>query len=348
NGYRETVTAQAAGTGPSANVQWQGAMSWVRDNTEEGDKFAHWWDYGYWVQTLGERPTIADGGHFHGFFNGNERIGRYLLTTDKPASAYSLMKTQNISYLLIDQTDLGKYSAYSKIGSDDDWDRFSMIPVGVSDEKAIRETADGVGRVYQFGSIVDEDIYYEDIFLPGPSYDKYGRPSYKAFIGGVLLNVNNNGTIEQPTGVYVYNNFQYRIPLRYVYFGDRIYDFGSGLNATVRLIPKLQQSEQGMGIDPFGAAIYLSPRTGKTFFAKMYLMDDPFGEYGDIRLAHAEDSPIVVAMKAQGAVIGDFIYYQGFRGPIKIWDVGYPEGTPVYEEFLTPQTGYGDVDWRFE
>ena len=350
NTYSENISNQAKYTGPSAHGQWQGAMSWVNNNTDEGSVFAHWWDYGYWVQTLGERVTIADGGHFQGGYNGNERIGRYILTTDKPASAYSLMKTLNVSHLLIDPTDLGKYSAYSKIGSDDDWDRLSVIPTGVSDEKNVQESSDGITRIYQFNSIVDEDIYYEDIFLPGPSYDSYGRPSYKSFIGGVILKVGSleNGTIEQPEAVYVYNNIQYRIPLRKIYFNGRLHDFGSGLNATIRIVPAIQQSGQGMTINPFGAAVYLSSRTEKTLFAKLYLMDDPLGEYEDISLVHSEDDMAVKAMKMQSSAIEDFIYYQGFRGPIKVWEVDYPEGTPVYEEFLEPQTSHADMDWRFE
>lgn len=350
NMYKANITNQAMYTGPSAHGQWQGAMSWVRNNTDEGSVFAHWWDYGYWVQTLGRRATIADGGHFQGRYNGNERIGRYLLTTDKPASAYSLMKSHNVSHLLIDPTDLGKYSAYSKIGSDEDWDRLSVIPIGVSDERNVQESADGVTRLYQFNSIVDEDIYYDNIFLPGPSYDSYGRPSYKSFIGGVILKVSSsgNGTIEQPEAVYVYNNLQYRIPLRRVYFNERLHDFGSGLNATIRIVPAIQQSGQEMTINPFGAAIYLSPRTEKTLFAKLYLMNDPLGEYENISLIHAEDDMVVRAMKAQSSAIEDFVYYQGFRGPIKIWEVDYPEGTQVYEEFLELQTGYADMDWRFE
>jgi asparagine N-glycosylation enzyme membrane subunit Stt3 len=349
NSYKENTTNQAKYTGPSANVQWQNAMSWVRNNTMEGGKFAHWWDYGYWIQTLGERPTIADGGHFQGFFDGNERIGRYLLTTDKPSSAYGLMKTQNISYLLMDPTDLGKYSAFSKIGSDDNWDRFSMIPTGLSDEKNIQETSEGMVKIYQLGGIVDEDIYYKDIFLPGPSYDDYGRPSYKSFIGGIILKIrSDNLLVDQPEAVYIYNNVQYKIPLRYLYFEGELHDFGSGLNGTLRLLPSIQQSSQGLSIDPTGAGIYLSPRTGKTLFSKLYLLDDPFNEYEDISLVHSEDEPVISAVRAQGAIIKDIVYYQGFRGPIKIWEVNYPEDTQVYEEFLKPQTGYGDVDWRFE
>src|SRR4030042_838293 len=43
--------------------QWQKAMAWVRENTPENAVFAHWWDYGYWLQSIGERATILDGGN---------------------------------------------------------------------------------------------------------------------------------------------------------------------------------------------------------------------------------------------------------------------------------------------
>jgi asparagine N-glycosylation enzyme membrane subunit Stt3 len=349
NNQRVDIANQAENTGPSANYQWQNAMSWVRNNTSEGAAFIHWWDYGYWIQTLGERPTISDGGHFQGPFNGNERIGRYLLTTDKPESAYSLIKTYNASYLLIDPSDLGKYSAYSKIGSDDNWDRFSMIPVGLSDESSSRETQNSTIKVYQFGGVVDEDIYYENIFLPGPNYDDYGRPSYKSYIGGVVITINQqSGQIDSAEGVYFYNNAQHRIPLRYVYVDNKLVDLGSGFNATIMLIPAVQPSGNSMNVGPIGAAIYLSPRTGNSLFAKLYLMDDPLNEYEHISLVHSEENMVIESLNSRGANVGDFIYYQGFRGPIKIWETDTPEETPVYEDFLKPQSGHADLDWRFE
>ena len=49
--------------------QWQQAMGWVRDNTPVTAVFAHWWDYGYWVQTIGERATILDGGNAIGYWD---------------------------------------------------------------------------------------------------------------------------------------------------------------------------------------------------------------------------------------------------------------------------------------
>jgi len=48
-----------------------------------------------------------------------------------------MFKTLDVDYLLIDQTDLGKYPAYSKIGGgdgEDYLDRYSAIPVMLSDQ----------------------------------------------------------------------------------------------------------------------------------------------------------------------------------------------------------------------
>ncbi|MHA2182674.1 MAG: hypothetical protein ACXAAH_14735, partial [Promethearchaeota archaeon] len=335
-----TVSNQAKYTGPSAGVQWQQAMSWVRENTPEDSIFAHWWDYGYWVQTLGERATIADGGHAQGMFNGDHKIGRYMLTTPYQESALSFFKTAGIDYLLIDQTDLGKYPAYSKIGGgsgSDFMDRYAAIPVMLVDAKQTRETGDGVVIVYSGGTYLFEDIYYNDeerdIFLP----------ANKAAVVGIIINL-NGGSLTQPEAVYIYNNVQTKIPIRYIYFDGDLIDYGNGLDAVIDIIP----AYDGNGMNPMGSAIYLSQKVSKSLFAQLFLLDDAFGNYPSVKIAHIEDDPVVASMKAQGVDVGDFIYYQGFRGPIKIWDVSeIPEEVPVVPEFIEEFGEFADLDWRF-
>ena len=39
---------------------WSDAMHWVKENTPKDAVIAAWWDYGYWISTLGERKTLAD------------------------------------------------------------------------------------------------------------------------------------------------------------------------------------------------------------------------------------------------------------------------------------------------
>ena len=340
NTFTEIVTQQGKSTGPSANIQWQKAMSWVRDNTDPDGIFIHWWDYGFWVQYLGERTTLTDGGHGSSFWD--HLIGRYVLTTPKPEAALSFMKAHNVSYLLIDQTDLGKYSAYSKIGSGPEGkDRFSQIPTMLIDPSQTQETSDKIIRIYQGGIFVDEDIIYNDgekeIFLP----------ESRASIGGIILETNENKNqigFSQPRGVYIYNNQQIMIPLRYVYYQGQIFDFNGGLEAVARIIPRVVSSGQSIQIDAFGGVIYLSPRTMDGLFAQLYLLDDAFDRYETVSLVHSEPSPFIASIRSQGANIEDIVYFQGVRGPIKIWEIDYPSNIIAREEFLRESGDYAEFD----
>ncbi|AFU57543.1 dolichyl-diphosphooligosaccharide--protein glycotransferase [Candidatus Nitrososphaera gargensis Ga9.2] len=39
---------------------WTDALNWIEQNTEPDAVIASWWDYGYWITTLGNRTTLAD------------------------------------------------------------------------------------------------------------------------------------------------------------------------------------------------------------------------------------------------------------------------------------------------
>jgi len=343
--------SQAKVTGPSAHIQWQQAMEWVRENTPENAIFLHWWDYGYWVQYLGKRPTLADGGHFEGAFR-DHLIGRYLLTTPYPETALSFMKTNNVSYLLIDPTDLGKYSAYSKIGSDENWDRFSAISVMSYDPQQTQETQDKTKRIFVGGVGVDDDIIYEldgrQVFLPGPIFDEVGDIKWKSFVGGVILETSEAGgtiSLSQPIGIFIYNNQRYDIPIRYIYYQDKIADFGNGLDAIIRVIPSIVGAGQQISVENLGAVIYLSPKVSKSLFAQLYLMNDPFNNYQTIRLAHSQDDPVIASLKAQGLNFGEFVFFRGFRGPIKIWETtDIPDDILIMEEFSRREGDWAEFD----
>lgn len=341
--FAKASAIQAEYTSPSATEQWQKAMSWIRNNTEDGSIFVHWWDYGYWVQSLGERATVTDGGHAVGFWD--HLIGRYVLTTPYPETALSFMKTHNVTNLLIDPTDLGKYTAYSSIGdgvNESENDRYGGIPILLNDASQTVETSNETLLVYTGGAYVDEDIIYElngkEVFLP----------TNKAILGAIILTtISESGltVLEKLEGIYVYNGNQYRLPIRYIYTNGRLIDTGEGVEAVVQIIPMLSSSTNGgVQITKLGAALYLSPKIQEGLFAQLYLMDDPNDEYSTITLAHSEDDPVVEILKLQGATDSDFVYYGDFRGPIKIWDVSYPSNIVTNEEFLRTSGEYAEFD----
>ncbi len=336
------VTSQAKFTGPSANQQWQKAMSWVRNNTPEESIFVHWWDYGYWVQYLGKRATVTDGGHANNFWD--HLVGRYVLTNPNPDSALSFMKAQDVSYLLIDPTDIGKYPAYSSIGSGEgetDKDRYSWIYVLSADQTQMQETRNGTLRVYVGNIPLDEDIIYEEngsqVFLP----------SGKAGLVAILFETIETDTqtqFKQPQGIFVYNGKQHRIPIRYIEYEEMFTDFKIGVEATAKIFPRVVNVGGGIQIDPIGTIMYLSPKVSESLFAQLYLMNDPQNLYPTLNLSHSEPDPIVENLLAQNAQVTEFIYYQGIRGPIKVWEVNYPEDIIGREEFLRKRGEYAEFD----
>jgi len=327
------------------NQQWQSAMKWVRENTPKESIFIHWWDYGYWVQTIGERATVVDGGHPWGFWD--HLVGRYILTAPAPEIALSMMKTDNVSYLLIDSSDIGKYPAFSKIGSDKGGeDRYSQIPIFSVDPAQTRETSNKTMRVYTGGGIVDEDIIYTpeeenstEIFLPKGS-------SYVIFIIYDIVKKGNESTMEQPKAIFFYNNQQISIPVRYAYYQGKKFDYKKGLNATISFVPKVSSAPNNqVQSDEIGAAIYLSPKVSKGLLGQLYLLDSNAGRYSEFELAHSEPDKYIAYLESMGLKLGEFAYISGnLRGPIKIWKITPDENISVNKEFLRTSGEYAEFD----
>ena len=70
-------------------------------------------------------------------------------------------------------------------------------------------------------------------------------------------------------------------------------------------------------------------------------MDDAFNKYPTITLAHSEEDLLVSSIRNKNINFpGEFVYYNGFRGPIKIWDVrNIPENIVEQKGFYAPFSG---------
>ena len=303
--------------------QWQNAMSWVRDNTPTTAVFAHWWDYGYWLQSIGERATVLDGGNAIGYWN--YFMGRNVLTGTNERDALDFLYAHNATNLLIDSTDIGKYGAFSSIGSNSDYDRYSWIPTVLLDDAQTQEKNNETTYVYPIGSPIDQDIIFQengkDVLLP----------QKKAAVIAVTVSIDKTGSLLQPQIYFVYNNQQYSMSLKNIYINGKEYVFDSGFDAGIYIFPRVDQKNGQLGVTANGAAFYLSQRTVHSQLAKLFL----FGEKTDyFKLVHTEDNLFVKNMKQQGMNVGDFVYYQGLQGPIKIWQISYPSDEKVNPTYL--------------
>ena len=43
-----------------ATNDWFDSLDWIKNNTPKDSVIGAWWDYGYWIQTVSERKTLAD------------------------------------------------------------------------------------------------------------------------------------------------------------------------------------------------------------------------------------------------------------------------------------------------
>jgi asparagine N-glycosylation enzyme membrane subunit Stt3 len=337
------VKGQAYSFVPSYyNQQWQKAMKWVDEETPEDAVFAHWWDYGYWVQSIGHRATILDGGNAITYWN--YLMGRHVLTGDNQDDALEFLYNHDATHLLIDSTDIGKYGAYSSIGSDADYDRLSWIGTFILDEKQTQETQNQTILFYPGGVALDEDLIIEEngkeIFLP----------SGKSGVGALIVpteSIEGQIAFKQPYVVIVYQGIRHDVNLRYLSIrGEQFIDFGEGIEASAYIFPKLNpQPNGGINAHPFGAVMFISPRLMRGMMAQIYILEDPLKNFENFKLNHTQQNLIVENLEAQGMDLPDFVYYQGIQGPIKIWDIEYTGKEEYKEEYLdTDQSKY--LDWK--
>lgn len=327
--FSRSTTLQATFTGPIYNTQWQSAGAWAKQNTNPGDVFVHWWDYGYLVQTGFERPTVTDGGNAAGSWN--FFVGRYVLTAQNEEEALEFMKSHDVSYFLAVSDEIGKYPAFSSIGSDETYDRYSYIPVFSLDPSQTQETRNQTIYVYRGGFGLDEDFIYQ-----GKLY-----PAGQAGVGAVLLPVSqqgNNTVVGQPSVIIGYNNAQAQVPLDCVFIdgrGEVNFPNKDGLKGCLRIIPVFDG--QGQLENPIGAGLYVSERVRRTLFAQLYL----FGkESKNFEVAYSDDET--------GAPLA--IFSGRLIGPLKIWRVNYPpniKANPVYVSTSYPNPNVTKIDQRY-
>jgi asparagine N-glycosylation enzyme membrane subunit Stt3 len=97
---------------------WIPTFDWIRTQTETNAVFLHWWDYGYWVQTLGERATVLDGGNYESPYN----IARHFFTSDNTTEIRDVLDYYgDPNYLLIVDDDIPKFYQIQRIAEREVW-----------------------------------------------------------------------------------------------------------------------------------------------------------------------------------------------------------------------------------
>ena len=289
------------GSGSGLPGQWETSMTFIRDNTAEDAVIAHWWDYGYWTQTIGERATVVDGGNAMAWDHG---MGRYGITHNNLQETFEYFKTHEVTHLLLSEEEIGKYHAFATIGSDENFDRQSTI--GVFGMRGQQELRNSVEYTYQGGWGLDQDLVMDMKVIP------QGTP-----LAGLSLVVNNDGTFEAPTAIFVANGQQLPLKVNCVVANGQRYNFNiaNSMDACVVLIPYFVDQQN---MNPLGSAFFVSSKVRDGNFARLYLYGE---EIPGFKKVYDDNTPL-------GIYNGQLI------GPIRIWEIEYPVGTKTDDKYL--------------
>lgn len=91
------ATILNGGTFHPAGNDWLETLEWIKINTPENSVVAAWWDYGYWIQTLAERASLADNSTVNALIIQN--IAKMLLSS--PDDSWNMLKEMNADYVLV-------------------------------------------------------------------------------------------------------------------------------------------------------------------------------------------------------------------------------------------------------
>ncbi len=328
---------QATYSGPPYNQPWQRAGAWVRENTPQDAVFAHWWDYGYWVQNGFERASVLDGANKVKYWN--FLMGRHVLTGQTQEEALQFLSVHNATNMLIVADDIGKYTAYSSIGSDKDYDRYSWITTFIMNPKGTQETRNSTVLMFQGSYAFDDDF----------TWDGHVFPRQGAGIGAVFVPLhlaesnaqNGKFVVGQPTIAVVENGKRTDIPLRCLYLNGQMMKFSQeGYNGCFRIIPILKND--GTLENELGAGLFVSEDGVKTLWTNLYVFDQRNPDYktSAFELIYGENEA-----KIPLAIINNQLI-----GPIKIWKINYPQGFAVDEQTKKEYLGGNEYlpDYFFE
>lgn len=300
------ITAQQAEySGSGLPGAWNNAFTWIRENTPEEAIITHWWDYGYWTQTVGERASTHDGGT-HGEYP-LYILGRYGMTAQTPEGALTFFKTYKVNYLLFSEEEIGKYHAFSYIGSDKDMDRYSTIGVYALQQE--QEVRDGTKLIYggQWGFdkniIINTKVYQE------------GR----AAIVGFTIDRQENDMLNPIAYISDGGSSPAPYPISCICMNGRCMESEakSGIGGCIVIMPSISSPTDANEI---GAALYLSDKVKDGLFARLYIKKEKLDGFEEV---YNDGIPLALY---QGRIIGPKIIWKVTppsyikEDPILLWN----------------------------
>ncbi|MFA5333176.1 MAG: STT3 domain-containing protein [Candidatus Nanoarchaeia archaeon] len=310
----------------SVTTEWNDATDWMLANTTEDSVFTHWWDYGYWVQGMGNRATTLDGGNY--YVDRDHLIGRYLFASriyqngtydmSEPAT-YLTKDSGSPDYFLILDDDVLKFVQMGRIGK-----RPVYYTVGTFSEEIDNqlnlENSTIFTKLLTFNSIygaypVQEDFVYNNFIFKKES----------TYILSIIYPYNPTDQVLGQPYAYVYNPYIQNQAVILPFNGQCFVNEGCITYKTdsVREYPLLLQD----------GVVLITENASDNLFTYLYLLNMSVPGF---KLAYDNERPLGI----QGMVSQSLT-------DIKIYSINYTELEPFVLNETLPNywTTSGDAFW---
>ena len=240
-GYRVTTT------------DWIDALEWIDKNTPKDSVIASWWDYGYWITTLGNRTSLAD----NATINQTRIAALAKMFIDDPEGGIKIAQDLKSDYILIYLVaqrfpGLNTTSFYTLGNGGDESKKQWFMRIGGFDERNYVEQ-DGVTPTPRFWNAT----------LLGKLMP-FSPVAYASFQNGMLTNLQQDyapGTLGLYTkDIKFPSNGTSNQPLSLVYASPSFNSNSSGLVFAVLLYKVNHDYHPNPLVDPYNEALLLEPQ----------------------------------------------------------------------------------------
>jgi dolichyl-diphosphooligosaccharide--protein glycosyltransferase len=142
---------------PVSTNDWLESMEWIKNNTPKDAVVASWWDYGYWISTLGERATIADNSTIHTSII--EKLAKMFLSS--PEEGWQILKDMQANYVVV-------FVSGQRLAVDNEGQALYVLQGGGDESKKqwfIRIADKNVEQYLESDGISGTDIFWNDTLL---------------------------------------------------------------------------------------------------------------------------------------------------------------------------------------
>ena len=174
---------------PVSTNDWLESMEWIKNNTPKDAVVASWWDYGYWISTLGERATIADNSTISTAVIQN--LAKMLMSS--PEYGWQMLRDMQADYVVV-------FVSGQRLAVDNEDQALYVLEGGGDESKKqwfIRIAEEPLTQYLQSDGITSTDYFWNDTLL--------GKMFPFTPLAYVNLQTNEQSVIYQPgfTPVYV-------------------------------------------------------------------------------------------------------------------------------------------------